>query len=168
MVHTGLLTLAVVAATAAGPYADASPFCAASDPLRVAFTVTRSGYGGSGDMILTMAASPFGVTVARDGAYRTDVVLDLRELRRRDGIVYVVWAATPELDSRLKIGSFSGGSAQLAAELEWNQFLVFVSAERSADVDRWQGPIVLTAMSPSGRMHPKAGHGVFEAYSYLC
>ncbi len=43
--------------------------------------------------------------------------------------------------------------------------MVFVSEEATADVQRWQGPILLRGLSPSGRLHTMAGHGPFEDVS---
>ena len=62
---------------------------------------------------------------------------------------------------------------ETTARVDWNQFLVVVSLEPSADQigARWSGPIVMRGLSRSGFMHTMAGHGPFEeencaAYGY--
>ena len=138
------------------------------DPTVVPLETTRPEVAGSGSVSLAMAGSPYGVAVASDGRYRTHLTVHLAGLLPREDVVYVAWAATPSLDRVARLGSVVSGSAEIEATVEWNKFLVFVTAEESADVERWRGPILMTAMSPSGKMHPKAGHGIFESYSYLC
>ena len=54
---------------------------------------------------------------------------------------------------------------RLTATITYNKFLVFVTAEASADVERWAGPILLRGASASARMHTMAGHGPFMTES---
>ena len=82
-------------------------------------------------------------------------------MRRRRGASYVVWAAKPELDEFVQLGVL-GPSGQLTGREAWNKFMVFVSEETDPGVERWEGRILLTGLSPSGRMHTMAGHGPFE------
>ena len=113
-------------------------------------------------MILTQPGSPFEITVDADGFQTFDIEIQVDQLRQRRGAVYVVWAAKPELDEYVQLGTLPEDN-RLVGQVAWNQFLVFVSEEASADIERWQGPIVLTGVSPSGRLHTMAGHGPFEA-----
>ena len=92
------------------------------------------------------------------------MTVQVDRLRRRQGAVYVVWAAVPELDEYIQLGAL-GESNALTAPLAWNKFMVFVSEEANLEVERWEGPILLTGLSPSGRMHTMAGHGPFEDVS---
>jgi hypothetical protein len=112
-------------------------------------------------MVLLMSRSPFGVSVEANGSYAYDVTVEVAQLRRLPGYSHVVWAATPELDQVAKLG-FLGESSRVTGSVSWNKFLVFVSREVSPDVEVWAGPILLTGLSPSGRMHTMAGHGPFE------
>ena len=131
-------------------------------PEVVRLSGTQSAPGSRGSMVLTQPGSPFEITVDADGFQTFDIEIQVDQLRRRNGAVYVVWAAKPELDEYVQLGTLPEDN-RLVGQVAWNQFLVFVSEEASADVERWQGPIVLTGMSPSGRLHTMAGHGPFEA-----
>lgn len=146
--------------------------CLATDaamlpPGRVELDPTRSGVGFEGWMELTFARSPHGVAVAPDGRYVYDVVLGVRSQRTIEGRTLVAWATTPELDQVRRLGIL-GEEMSVSAQVDWNKFLVLVTAETSAELDRWQGPILLTGMSPSGKMHTMAGHGIFEAHGIGC
>lgn len=141
---------------------------APSGPTVVRLVPTRPDVAGSGEVALTMADSPYGVAVAADGRYRTRVVVRLEDLPPRPGVDYVVWAAPPSLDDFARLGSLASGAGEIEGIVGWNQFLVFVTAESGEGGGRWAGPILFTAMSPSGKLHPHAGHGIFESYSYLC
>lgn len=135
------------------------------DPERIPLTPAGSDRGFSGYFEIVFASSPFGVTVSRDGHSVYDVRVQLETARRRDALpTLVAWVTTPDLDQHVKLGVVDD-DMRVAGRVDWNKFLVFVTAEQSADVDRWQGPILLTAMSPSGWMHTMAGHGIFESYA---
>lgn len=130
-------------------------------PETVPLRPTQNAPGGRGAMTLVMPESPFGVTVEADGRYVFDVTVEVSSLRRRDGLSYVVWAATPELDQVVRLGLLDD-ALRVTGRVSWNKFLVFVSEEASPEPERWSGPILLTGLSPSGRMHTMAGHGPFE------
>jgi len=122
---------------------------------------------------MALENSPFGVAVSARGVYRYRVSIEVTRLRRRPARRYVAWAATPDLGQVRRLGVVAR-NAPLSATLAWNQFLVFVTAEPESPDDstgvgaRWTGPILLTALSPSGYMHTMAGHGIFEAHTALC
>lgn len=134
--------------------------CAAA-PEEVALRPTQNAPGGRGRMVLVQADSPYGIAVDAEGRHRYDIRLEVERLRRRDGASYVAWAATPELDRVARLGVL-GPDNRVEATIVWNKFLVFVSEEAGPDGERWAGPILLTGLSPSGRMHTMAGHGPFE------
>jgi len=113
-------------------------------------------------MELSAPPSPFGITVDVEGRQTYHVVVRIERLRRRPGASYVVWAATPELDQVTRLGVLDDAN-EASGPVSWNKFLVFVSEEASPDVERWAGPILLSGISPSGRMHTMAGHGPFES-----
>ncbi len=133
-------------------------------PEVVRMRPTQQAPGSRGNMVLMQPASPFGVTVDVDGRQAYDVRVEIGQLRRRPGSSYVVWAATPELDRSVRLGVL-GPDGRVTGRIAWNKFLVFVSQESDPDVDTWSGPILLTGLSPSGRMHTMAGHGPFEGVS---
>ena len=111
-------------------------------------------------MRLAMPVSPFGVSVVQDGSYRFTVTLVVEQMRRRAGKVYVGWATTPELDQVAKLGVV-GDDGTVSGVVVWNKFLVLITEENSAEVESWQGPMILTGLAPAGRMHTMAGHGIF-------
>lgn len=141
---------------------------ASFDPGRIALEPTRSGIGFAGSVELRFAPSPFGVAVSPDGHHRYDLRIRVETQRRTDDLpVLVAWVVTPDLQERRKLGVI-GDDLQISGRVDWNKFLIVVSAEASADADTWQGPLLLTGRSPSGWMHTMAGHGIFEAGYGFC
>ena len=143
----------------------ASSICAAArpagpDPYLVQLVPTAHANGARGHVELRFAPSPFGVTVTAQGNHLYDAKLTTSGLRP-DGSTLVVWAATPSLDQVQKLGALDA-QGTLSGRIAFNKFLVFVTAETSAGVERWSGPILLRGISPSGRMHTMAGHGPFQ------
>lgn len=116
--------------------------------------------GTIGVVQLRLAPSPFGVTVTPDGRYRYDVRVELARAAAGRGRVYVAWAVTPDLSQRKRIGVV-GPDGSTAGQVDWNKFLILVTAEPSADVQTWSDPILMTAMSPSGRLETMAGEAIF-------
>jgi hypothetical protein len=147
--------------------------------------------GASGAAHMTFDTTPFGVSLAPDGSYRTTLHVQVDRLPARRQGHFVAWATTPQLDQVVRIGVLDDeGLAK--GTVEWNKFLVVVTLEPegaagadagsgaavqtgaapgtraggapSGDVssDLWTGPVVLRGMSRSGRMHTMAGHGPFE------
>jgi hypothetical protein len=139
----------------------AAPAACSIAPETVALRPTANAPGGRGAMILALPDSPFGVTVDTEGRQAYEVAVTVERMRKRDGATYVVWAATPELDRHARLGVL-GPDNRVTAPVAWNKFMVFVSEETDPGVERWEGPIMLTGLSPSGRMHTMAGHGPFE------
>ncbi len=121
---------------------------------------TRNGQGYRGVVRLTWADSPFGVTVSEDGRYVYDVQVRLTHLPRNPNATYVAWATTRDLEDRRRIGVL-GDDLTAVGQIDWNRFMLLVTEERSPDVEAWQGPILLTAMSPSSWMHTMGGEAIF-------
>ena len=161
---SGLLFIAAgsdLAAAAPVPFApEPCRAPAGPDPFEVVLVPTAHANGAGGRVDLRFADSPFGVAVSTDGHHIYEARLRTTGLRAA-GRVLVVWAATPELDQVEKLGMLDEAGA-LDGRIAFNKFLVFVTAEASADVERWAGPILLRGISPSGRMHTMAGHGPFQ------
>lgn len=133
-------------------------------PETVRMRPTQQAPGSRGTMVLMHPSSPYGITVDAEGHHTYDVRVEIGQLRRRAGFHYAVWAATPELDQSVRLGVL-GSENHVTGRIAWNKFLVFVSEEADAGVESWAGPILLTGLSPSGRMHTMAGHGPFEDVS---
>lgn len=156
-----LLTMVFATVIPAASRASIGP-CPAErgpDPYLVQLVPTAHANGARGTVRLRFAESPFVVTVTQEGNHRYQADF-LATLPGRMDAVPVVWVATPSLDRHEKLGALDAAGT-LSAEIHFTKFLVFVTAESSADVVTWSGPILLRGMSPSGRMHTMAGHGPF-------
>ena len=116
----------------------------------------------TGNVDVTFAPSPFGVSLTENGDYLRDIQINMSNLRPPDQGDFVVWVTTPQLDHIERVGVLSDGV--LRGQVRWNKFLVVVSLEQddASTALRWAGPIVLRGMSRSGAMHTSAGHGPFE------
>lgn len=131
------------------------------DPLEIALAPTANANGASGSARLAFAMSPFGVAVTADGHHLYRIRLAAAGLPPAGGGAYVAWAVTPSLDRTRKLGVLDS-AGEVVSEIAFNKFLVFVTAEPSAGVEKWSGPILLRGISRSGRMHTMAGHGPFQ------
>lgn len=138
-----------------------------AEPPRVELDPSNASTGLEGWMELTFARSPYGVTVSPDGKYVYDLVLGVRSQRRSEDRTLVAWATTRDLDEVVKLGVLDG-DMRVTGQVDWNKFLVLVTEEASESVESWEGSILLTGMSPSGRMHTMRGHGIFEAHGIGC
>ncbi len=178
------LVLALAGALAApgweatsGEGAPDSRLRCAADPEYYRFPVVSTrrvpGTGraaGTGEV--AFSSSPFGVALAEDGSYVYDFTLRFDGLAEPREGAWVVWTATPTLDSIALVGELTDPAA-FSGVVRWNKFLVVVTLEPEFDADAatWSGPIALRGMSRSGMMHTMAGHGPFEeencaAYGY--
>ncbi len=159
-----------------------APACSVRDPdppayYRIDLVTTRrvpgtSFSGGSADVTFRNE-SPFGIALAEDGSYHYDVRIAFDALPEPPSGVYAVWVTSTQLDRVIRVGALAPGQRAIDAAVDWNQFLVVVSLEPSAEGvgARWSGPIVMRGISRSGLMHTMAGHGPFEqencaAYGY--
>jgi suppressor of ftsI len=103
------------------------------------------------------AASPFGVAVDEAGVHRFELEVvaeglpDPRSLG--DYPVLIAWATTPLLRPFVKLGVLDD-DGRARGTVAFNQFMVMISAERSADVTERTGPLLLRGTSPSMRLRP--------------
>ena len=111
----------------------------------------------SGTAELRRVRGPFGATVSPDGAQLYDIALELRGLpplaTLGDYGAYVAWASSPMLDRTIRLGVVSAGRT-LAGQVDLDQFIIMVSAERDANSSERAGRLVLRGMSPSMLMQP--------------
>lgn len=177
-----LSTAVLVAVLAGGPVgspdgADQVRPCTVSpEYYQIELVTTRRVPGTAwsrGTAAVTFTRSPFTVAVASDGSYRHDLQITADRLPARVDGVFAVWVTTPQLDEVVPVGLLDPADPVIAASVDWNQFLVVVSLEPSAEAvgERWSGPIVMRGLSRSGLMHTMAGHGPFQqencaAYGY--
>lgn len=125
---------------------------------------------GTGEV--TFSRSPYGIALGEDGSYSYDFTVRFERLTAPKQGTFVVWTATPALDSVALAGPLADPAA-FSGHVAWNKFLVVVTWESAFDpgAKTWSGPVVIRGMSRSGMMHTMAGHGAFEeekcaAYGY--
>ncbi|NNF11685.1 MAG: multicopper oxidase family protein [Gemmatimonadetes bacterium] len=152
------------------PATGASPFAAqppqpsesgsdadrpASDLYCIDLVPTTRGGPAAGVVELRRPWSPFGVTVTPEGRHRHDLVAWLARLPDPSTFgpytTYVAWATPLALDPVVKLGEVRNGENVLG-EVAFNKYLVWISAEASADVSEREGPLVIRGRSPSARM----------------
>jgi FtsP/CotA-like multicopper oxidase with cupredoxin domain len=111
--------------------------------------------GVSGRVELAIRPGPFTVAVTADGHSRFIPVVFLTGLPAtgRGGGTYVAWAATPQMDSLIKLGEVKNGRVELRA-IELDRFNFLISSERSARVREPHGRMILRGQSPSTRPFP--------------
>ena len=111
----------------------------------------------SGRVELGHDAGPFTVAVTAAGALRYAPTITLAGLPAPSSLgpyaVYVVWAATPAMEQVRRLGVAAGGRTRLDP-IDFDKFVILVSAERSADAREPLGRIVLRGMSASTRLQP--------------
>jgi len=103
--------------------------------------------------------------VTRDGRIVYDLAITVSDLPLPASFGpytgYEAWLATPKLDAIRDLGPIhKGGTIQ--ATVNWNKFLVVVSAESTPVQRKWTGPILLVGRSPSAAMHAFAGHTFYN------
>ena len=170
VVCASLLVLPPASLEAQSPWAltaEDEPMCAPAPGTHSAPALhcirlipTAKAAGAAGVMKLFLARSPFGLTLTEDGRVVYDIRLELARLRRRPDLVYVAWATTPDLTQRKRLGVI-GEDLTVTGQADWNRFMVLVTAESTADLETWRGPILLTTISPSGWMQTMAGEEIF-------
>jgi FtsP/CotA-like multicopper oxidase with cupredoxin domain len=109
----------------------------------------------SGVLELLPVRGPFGVSVTADGRPRYRLatrITGLPDPRSLGGYtVYMAWAYTLSLDSAVKLGPVHNGRVELG-ELDYVQFRILISAERSTAVTERKGRLILRGTSPSARL----------------
>ncbi|MDQ6831724.1 MAG: multicopper oxidase family protein [Gemmatimonadota bacterium] len=109
----------------------------------------------SGTIALLPVHSPFGVAVTVDGRVRYRLSATIAGLPAPKSLgpytVYIAWAYTIALDSAVKLGVVGNGRIDLG-ELDYTQFRILISAERSSAVATRAGRLMLRGTSPSARL----------------
>ena len=113
----------------------------------------------AGRVELSIPPGPFTVSITPDGRSRFLPIVFLSGLPRtthdasRTDVVYVAWAATPQMDTLIKLGTVRNGRTTLRP-IALEKFNVLITAERSARVREPQGRVILRGQSPSTRLFP--------------
>jgi FtsP/CotA-like multicopper oxidase with cupredoxin domain len=127
----------------------------ASDLSCIDLWSTTRGGDAAGVVELRRPWSPFGVTVTADGRHRHQLIAWIDRLPDPAQLgpytAYVAWATPLSLDPVIRLGEVRNGRNELG-EIALNKYLLWVTAEASADVTRREGPLVVRGRSPSARM----------------
>lgn len=112
----------------------------------------------SGHVVLDFVPGPFTISVTRDGVQRYRPTIVIAGLPRPSVLdpaatTYVAWVTTPRYAEFVNLGAVTNGVTVLAP-VEFDQFVIVVSAEASPDVRERTGRIVLRGGSPSTRLQP--------------
>ncbi len=111
--------------------------------------------GVSGKAWLSYPPSPFGISVAPNGSHRYRVSLEVEGLPPPDSLgeyaTYIAWATTPILRPMIKLGEVRNGETTLG-DVDFNKFMIFISAERSPAIAERTGRLVMRGTSPSSRL----------------
>lgn len=119
----------------------------------------------SGWVALAPARSPFAVDVTRDGRIIYDLDVTVHGLPPASSLgsyaIYEAWLATPNLDLVRRLGPIRN-DVPIRGRVDWNKFMVFVSAEATPATTKWSSAIVLVGRSPSSLMRSFAGHPFYN------
>ena len=156
------LTVLAAALVWARPQAEAQapqvPPDGAPGLHRIALYPTPDLAPAEGEARLRWDPSPFGASVTRDGSWRYRIGLEIRGLpdpaSLGDYRTYVAWATTPVMDPVIALGEVGNGSFPDMGVVDFDKFVLLVSAEASPEVETRAGRLVLRGASPSTRILP--------------
>jgi FtsP/CotA-like multicopper oxidase with cupredoxin domain len=113
--------------------------------------------GPAGTARLVQPSTPFGIAMSASGRTQYSILFALRDLPSPETLgaytTYIAWATTPQLDPVTKLGIVTNGTARIGT-VDYDRFLVLITAERSAAAARPTGRMVLRGTSASMRMQP--------------
>jgi hypothetical protein len=134
-------------------------------PYDIALHPTATAPGAQGQARLIAAESPFGIGVTADGRARYDIRISAARLPRPDRLgrfrSYVAWAATPDLTQWVRLGVVRNGISTVGP-VEFNKFLLVITAEPDSAAATHSGPTVLHGTSPSGWLQSFVTHPLFR------
>lgn len=114
-----------------------------------------AGGDARGVVTLERPPSPFGVTVTPEGRHVHGLSVRVEGLPDPASLgpyaTFVAWATPLALDPVVPLGEVGEGTSDLG-EIAFGKYLVWISAEASADVTEREGPLVLRGRSPSSFM----------------
>jgi hypothetical protein len=119
---------------------------------------------GSGTADLSVAPSPFDVTLTPDGHILYDITVStvgLPSPTSAGATHYVAWVATADLVDAQLIGILDA-NGKASGHVAYNKFIVVVSAERGPPTKHWAGPIVMSGFSPSTYLENYSGKELYN------
>lgn len=136
-----------------------------SGPFDIPLFATAKAPDAKGSARLVYADSPFGVAVTADGRASYDVQITSSGLPEPASIgnysSYVAWAATTDLSRWERLGTVHNGSVTVG-HVDFNKFLLVISAESDSTTTSHAGPTVLHGTSPSGWLQSFLTHPLFR------
>ena len=127
----------------------------ASDLYCIDLIPTGRAETARGVVELGRVPGPFGVSVTADGFQISELTAWLSGLpdpaRLGDYTTYVAWATPVSLDRVIRLGEVRNGRNELG-RVALNKYLLWISAEVSADGEDREGPLILRGRSPSTLM----------------
>jgi hypothetical protein len=157
------LTCAMLVASASGAPRTDSRLVAG--PYDIKLLPTPKAPGATGTARLVYASSPYGVAVTEDGRASYDVEITAAGLPQPSALgpyaTYVAWAATPDLTQWVRLGTVTNGKSTVGS-VQFNKFLLVISAEGVPTVASQTGPTVLHGTSPSGYLQSFLSHPLFR------
>ena len=137
----------------------------ASGPFDIELLNTPKAPDAKGSARLVYAESPFGVAVTADGRASYDVQITSSGLPDPASLgaytSYVAWATTTDLARWEKLGTVRNGTVTVG-HVDFNKFLLVISAEADSLSDKHAGPTVLHGTSPSGWLQSFLTHPLFR------
>ncbi len=117
---------------------------------------------------LYFVESPFGVSVTQDGRHRYDVRITLTALPEPTTLgafqAYVAWEVSPDLAQWQRLGAVANGVTTVGP-VDWNKFLLVITAEPDSAPAVHSGPTMLHGTSPSGLLQRFFSHPLFRGIS---
>lgn len=118
-----------------------------------------------GSARLLFAPSPFGVAVTADGHARYLIRITATGLPAPSVLGrytrYVAWIATPDLKDWQALGTVTNGTSTVGP-VDWDKFLLVITAQGDSGADSRRGPTVLHGTSPSGWLQNFLIHPLFR------
>ena len=134
-------------------------------PYDIHLFATPKAPGAAGDARLVFTSSPFGIAVTEDGRASYDVQITASGLPPASTLgpytVFVAWAVTPDLKEWARLGTVTNGRTTVGP-IQFNKFLLVISAESAATLSAQVGPTVLHGTSPSGYLQSFLSHPLFR------
>ena len=134
-------------------------------PYDIPLRNTASAPTARGSARLQFAASPFGVAVTADGHASYDVRFDLEGLAApstlNGAVAYVAWMASTDLKTWRRLGTVRNG-ATVVGQVDYNKFLLVITAEVDSMTSVRKGPTILHGPSPSTWLQSMLSHPLFR------
>ncbi len=162
---TAALVMGLIAGASSRVAAQTSANRHQPGPYDVTLFNTTKAPKAAGSARLVFADSPFGIAVTADGHARYDARITAADLPTPSTLgpyaAYVAWAVTPDLAKWERLGAVHNGTSTVGS-VDFNKFLLVVTAEASPSPDTHAGPIVLHGTSPSGWLQNFLSHPLFR------